>query len=181
MAEPEEEVYLRTPFNEGRPRISSDGAWIAYASDESGQSEVYVRPLSGNAGQVKVSMNGGSWPVWSPDGTELLGIDASNGLVPRTGDLLACPLSGDDCRVLAPDAAQSAWSVDGEHAYFQRRTSKGRELYEVPADGTAEPRLVTVIADFLLPSYLYTVGPDGTVYYVGHAAGRRELWMARLE
>ena len=74
--EPQEpEVYLRTPFNETTPRISNDGAWIAYFSDETGQPEIYVRPFSGNGGQVKVSSDGGLLPVWSPDGTELFYID----------------------------------------------------------------------------------------------------------
>jgi serine/threonine-protein kinase len=72
----EPEVYLRTPFNENHPQISTDGTWVAYVSDESGQSEVYVRPLSGTGGQVKVSLNGGQWPVWSRDGKELIYHDA---------------------------------------------------------------------------------------------------------
>jgi serine/threonine-protein kinase len=74
--EPQEpEVFLRTPFNELFPQISTDGTWIAYVSDETGQDEVYVRPLSGNGGQVKVSQNGGLWPMWSPDGAELIYLD----------------------------------------------------------------------------------------------------------
>ncbi len=31
-----------------------------------------MRPLSGTGGRVKVSLNGGDWPVWSPDGAELI-------------------------------------------------------------------------------------------------------------
>jgi Tol biopolymer transport system component len=71
----EPEVYLRTPFSENAPKISPDGEWIAYQSNVSGQLEIYVGPLSGSGGQVKVSLNGGVWPVWSPDGKELLYID----------------------------------------------------------------------------------------------------------
>jgi dipeptidyl aminopeptidase/acylaminoacyl peptidase len=65
----------RRPFaagrsNQGVPRISPDGRRIAYQSDESGQFEVYVRPLEGD-GRVQVSADGGSSPAWSPDGREL--------------------------------------------------------------------------------------------------------------
>ena len=39
--------YLQTPFNEGNPRFSPEGRWIAYVSDESGRTEVYVQPYPG--------------------------------------------------------------------------------------------------------------------------------------
>ena len=74
--EPQEpEVYLRTPFYESTPQFSNDGAWIAYVSAETGQTEIYVRPFTGSGGQVKVSSSGGFWPVWSPDGAELFYTD----------------------------------------------------------------------------------------------------------
>ena len=38
-------LFLQTPFNELVPRISPDGRWLAYLSDESGRFEVYVRPF----------------------------------------------------------------------------------------------------------------------------------------
>ncbi|HEV2083862.1 MAG TPA: hypothetical protein VGR09_02155, partial [Gemmatimonadales bacterium] len=48
-----------------------DGRWLAYESDESGESEVYVRPFPGSGAKVLVSQNGGAEPVWSRDGHEL--------------------------------------------------------------------------------------------------------------
>ena len=51
--------------------FSRDGKWIAYASDESGQYEVYVRPYPGPGGQWQISTDGGAEPVWSRDGREL--------------------------------------------------------------------------------------------------------------
>jgi Tol biopolymer transport system component len=50
---------------------SPDGRWISFVSDQSGQDEVYVRDLAGEQDQVLVSLDGGSEPVWSPDGREL--------------------------------------------------------------------------------------------------------------
>ena len=50
---------------------SPDGSWLAYVSDESGQDEVYVRPVPGPGGKRQVSIDGGREPAWSPDGREL--------------------------------------------------------------------------------------------------------------
>ncbi len=65
------EALLATNFNEYYPALSPDGRWLAYVSDESGQNEVYVRPLQGSGSKVIVSQNGGSEPVWSRRGNEL--------------------------------------------------------------------------------------------------------------
>ena len=61
---------LTSPADELMPRVSPDGKWLAYVSDESGMSEVYVRPLSGG-GRVTVSVGGGMEPLWSPDGRRI--------------------------------------------------------------------------------------------------------------
>jgi eukaryotic-like serine/threonine-protein kinase len=51
--------------------LSPDGQWLAYASNESGQSEVYVVPFRGGQGKWQVSQNGGNGPLWSKDGKTL--------------------------------------------------------------------------------------------------------------
>ena len=63
--------FLRTQFNEANPRFSPDGRWIAYISDESGRSEVYVQPYPGPGGKWQVSRDGGTEPVWNRNGREL--------------------------------------------------------------------------------------------------------------
>ena len=60
-----------TPSGEGGPRISPDGRWVAYYSDESGQREVDVIAASGEGGRHQISTNGGAEPVWAPDGKTL--------------------------------------------------------------------------------------------------------------
>jgi Tol biopolymer transport system component len=62
---------LQTEFNEHLGRISPDGRWLAYASDESGRNEVYVQPLRGPGPKRRVSAGGGSEPKWRADGREL--------------------------------------------------------------------------------------------------------------
>ncbi len=67
----EPKPWLTTPAYEGGPKISPDGRFMAYFSDESGQNEIHVQPFSGSGGRWTVSTDGGTDPVWSKDGREL--------------------------------------------------------------------------------------------------------------
>jgi serine/threonine-protein kinase len=66
-----------TPFLDSQPaskvgaQFSPDGHAVAYASDESGHDEIYVRPYGRPGDVVPVSSGGGSAPRWSPDGREI--------------------------------------------------------------------------------------------------------------
>jgi eukaryotic-like serine/threonine-protein kinase len=64
---------LQKKYNESHGRVSPDGRWMAYQSNESGKYEIYVRqfPDVERGGRWQVSTNGGSGPLWSPDGREL--------------------------------------------------------------------------------------------------------------
>jgi Tol biopolymer transport system component/tRNA A-37 threonylcarbamoyl transferase component Bud32 len=52
-------------------RLSPDGKWLAYISDETGISEIYVQPVPGPGGHFQISNGGGTEPVWNPTGHEL--------------------------------------------------------------------------------------------------------------
>jgi Tol biopolymer transport system component len=65
-----------TPFqassaNLSNGQISPDGKWVAYASDESGNWEIYVTTFPGAAGKWQVSRGGGTEPRWRGDGKEI--------------------------------------------------------------------------------------------------------------
>jgi len=68
-----------TPFNEAAGQFSPDTSsgpgggqrWVAYASDESGRSEIYVQSYPGGGSRIPVSTGGGILPRWSRDGKEL--------------------------------------------------------------------------------------------------------------
>jgi serine/threonine-protein kinase len=67
-----EDVLLKTSFNELNALVSPDGRWLAYESDESARSEIYLSPFPEiTASKRQVSTNGGSRPLWSKDGREL--------------------------------------------------------------------------------------------------------------
>jgi Tol biopolymer transport system component len=64
--------YLRGPSYERGARLSPDGRWLAYASDETGRFEVYVQVFPRPGRKVRVSLDGGDWPMWAKGGRELL-------------------------------------------------------------------------------------------------------------
>ena len=65
-------LILNQQYSESNAVLSPDGRWMAYQSDESGRSEIYVRPFPDvNSARFQVSTNGGTRPLWSRDGREL--------------------------------------------------------------------------------------------------------------
>jgi DNA-binding winged helix-turn-helix (wHTH) protein/Tol biopolymer transport system component len=72
---------LATPANEMQARISPDGNWMAYASDESGTLEVYVAPYPELGGKRRVSSGGGGQPQWRADQRELFYLSADRSVV----------------------------------------------------------------------------------------------------
>jgi len=71
MSDRKAQPFLRTPFSEAAPRFAPDGRWLAYMSDESGRFEIYVQPYPGPDGKWEISTEGGTEPVWNPNGREL--------------------------------------------------------------------------------------------------------------
>jgi WD40 repeat protein len=77
---------IATSAGERSARLSPDGRWLAYGSDESGRFEVYVRRFPVTDEKWQVSTRGGGWPYWRGDGKEIffVGVD---------GFLMAAPVS----------------------------------------------------------------------------------------
>jgi Tol biopolymer transport system component len=63
--------FLQTAFVERNALFSPDGAWVAYESDKSGQSDIYARPFPGPGAEITISSGGGTEPRWSPSGNEI--------------------------------------------------------------------------------------------------------------
>ena len=63
---------IQTEQLEQNGAISPDGQWLAYDSNDSGPSQIFVRPFpNANEGKAQVSTSGGSQPLWSRNGREL--------------------------------------------------------------------------------------------------------------
>ncbi len=75
-------LSLREPFElkpfkvtaaaERQGALSPDGHWLAYASNDTGRSEVYVEPVPGPGGRQQISIDGGEQPRWVRNGKEIL-------------------------------------------------------------------------------------------------------------
>jgi serine/threonine protein kinase len=120
------QLLLGEAFTERDARISPDGRWLAYVSDESGRPEISVRSLVGPARRFVVSSGGGDQPVWRHDGAELffaategrlqsvsVRSDAQNGLVFGAATRLNVPPLGDRHWGTTYDV-----SGDGRRVYF---------------------------------------------------------------
>ncbi len=83
-------AFMNTTADESAPRFSPDGRWIAYVSNESGQPQVYLRPTSPAAVSRRVSVKGGTEPVWRRDGDALY--------YRSEGQLLVAPFAGGTSR-----------------------------------------------------------------------------------
>jgi serine/threonine-protein kinase len=73
---------VASPAVEFYPSLSPDGRWLAYASNESGKNEIYVRPFPETASaKWQVSTAGGTEPAWSSTGRELFYLNGKTEMV----------------------------------------------------------------------------------------------------
>jgi len=64
-------ALIEDPFTTDAGTVSPDGRWLAYCSNESGQTNVYVRPFPEGGGRWQISSPAGVEPQWSSDGRKL--------------------------------------------------------------------------------------------------------------
>jgi serine/threonine-protein kinase len=134
--------FLKTPFNELRPRFSPDGRWLAYQSNEAGRTEVYVRPFPGPGGKTKVSTDGGGGPRWGPDGRELFYRNPQ-------GVFVVPVLAGPSFAVGVPQKLFS-WPFTGNMSTSGFEIAlDGRRLLMMREDPTPDPKQINVILDWL--------------------------------
>ncbi len=108
---------VQSAANEWAGRVSPDGRWLAFNSDESGRVDVYVQPFPGPGSKRLVSRDGGFNPIWSRDGRELFY---------RDGD-----------RVLAVDVeTTSEFAVGNPVVLFAGRYRDTGRDFDVSPDGT---------------------------------------------
>jgi Tol biopolymer transport system component len=98
-------------------RISPDGRWLAFVSDESGRAEVYVVPFPGGGGRWQISANGGAYPRWRGDGRELYFLSSDN-------KIMAVPVTADT--TLHAASPTPLFAVHG---------NPGADVFEVTSDG----------------------------------------------
>jgi serine/threonine-protein kinase len=76
------ELLASSQADESAPSLSPDGKWLAYASDETGRNEVYIRPFPNvDDGKWQVSTSGAQAPLWAHSGRELFYVDADRNMM----------------------------------------------------------------------------------------------------
>jgi Tol biopolymer transport system component len=134
--------YLQTNANESSPRLSPNGQWLAYQSDETKRNEIYLTTFPQPGGRWQVSANGGSTPVWSRDGKELFYIGAD-------GKMNAVEVKvGPKFDAGVPRTLFDVHMTGGLNGTFYDVGKDGRFLIPVPAvpagQGGTEPITVVV-------------------------------------
>ncbi len=118
-----------SPFEEREGRISHSGEWIAYASNASGRSEIYVVRFSGQGPPHVVSKDGGSLPRWSSDGRELLYLARATDLMSVTVTEAARQIELSEPRLLLRstyDIADYDVTADGQRIVIRTRDEETR-------------------------------------------------------
>jgi Tol biopolymer transport system component len=117
--------FLNEVDNEWDPRFSSDGKWIAWCSNQSGQNEIYVSRYPGPLNAEMVSYaggherSGGTGPRWAKDGRELFYLTLDNKLVVAELKLAGSGIQVVDRKVL-----------------FQTNAATNADNYDVSPDGS---------------------------------------------
>jgi len=107
------------PGDKTNPRVSPDGKWLAYGSNETGRYELYVMPFPAGGGRVAVSAEGANHPRWSADGHTLY------------------YFSLDGALMMASVRTDGGFSVEErhEHPSHFRHTAGTDPFYDVARDG----------------------------------------------
>jgi Tol biopolymer transport system component len=157
---------------ESLPQFSPDGGRIAFASDRSGTSEIWVcDPDGSNAapltqfGRLSTSM-----PSWSPDGEQILFGSQSEGQL----NIYRISANGGDATRLTDHPAGDHWpwwSRDGRSVYFSSTRSGSMQIWRMPADGGEAVQLTAKGGDVPRES------PDSRfIYYVRSYDTAGSLW-----
>jgi serine/threonine protein kinase/sugar lactone lactonase YvrE len=174
------------------PSWSPDGKLVAFASNRSGNFEVYVRRVDGGQ-EVNVTDNPSEdfQPALSPDGrsvafvstrssqTGVIPIGTETGMEVRRfgGDLWITPALGGNARRLAPNANYPTWRPDGSAILYVTGSENRRSLREVSPDGSGGHEVLASALEITRPHYspdarwITFEGQTGTIYLMAAKSG----------
>jgi Tol biopolymer transport system component len=141
---------LSTRFSEGLGQVSPDGRWLAYASNESGNFEIYAQPFPPGAGKWQISTGGGTYPRWRRDGRELFYMDQTSG-----GRLIAVDVkaNGSTFEAGTPKPLFDSGYINRPHAFLYhpytltpdgQRFLIPRPVAKITEDTTSSPVIVVM-------------------------------------
>jgi Tol biopolymer transport system component/tRNA A-37 threonylcarbamoyl transferase component Bud32 len=137
-----EKPFAASSRRDTDPVYSPDGTRVAFESDRSGSSEIWLARSDGtqlfqltSAERASV-LDATAWAAWSPDGTQVL--YSSRPAPGEAPDLFVMNVNGGPARRLTDDASSDfagSWSADGRTIYFVSWRSGERRVYSMPAAG----------------------------------------------
>jgi Tol biopolymer transport system component len=134
---------LNTSALEAQGRVSPNGRWLAYVSDESGDREIYVTQFPPAGGKWQLSAAGGETPVWRRDGAELF-------FVSGDGTLMAVPVQTERVFEHGKPVPLFKWSVRRatNTFWFYDALPDGRQFVGVVPLGERPTAELTVIVNW---------------------------------
>ena len=132
---------MQTRYPEAFAAFSPDGRWVAYQSDESGRSEIYVQGFPERRGKWPVSAEGGRAPAWRADGKELYWFGPDGTLTAASVELQAAGV-----RVLRTEALFRLPTED-LFSFFQP-SRDGRRFLVYEPEGALQNRPMVVVENW---------------------------------
>jgi len=147
LAERKLEKFVATRFTEDKAHPSPDGHWLAYRSNESGETQVYIQPFPPTGGKWQVSTKGGDEPQWRADGKELFYV---------AGDVITAAdikTAGNGIQIGVPHALFQTKLENATRRNRYLATADGQRFLVLVPEDQREPPGFTVIVNWpsLLP------------------------------
>ena len=123
---------------DGGPQFAPDGRRIAFHSDRSGESEIWICDREGTNPVQVTTLKYADTPRWSPDGQQIAfvyRVEAGHG---ARGDIYAISAEGGRPRPIATgdsDDILPSWSRDGKWVYFSSNRTGDQQVWKAPAQG----------------------------------------------
>ncbi|MBI4907640.1 MAG: PD40 domain-containing protein [Acidobacteria bacterium] len=158
-------------------RYSTDGRKIAFGSNRSGSSEIWVAEADGS-NPVQLTSIGGPYVGvinWSPDGRWLVFLSHMEG----HADVYRIPVSGGTAQRLTTDPADDGsprYSWDGQWIYFSSWRSGQSEIWKMPAEGGRAVQITHVGG-----AYMQVESPDRKTIYYCHINSEKGVWRVPVE
>jgi Tol biopolymer transport system component len=157
------------------PNLSPNGRQVAFLSDRSGESEIWVAAVDGsNADQLTSLGISPGFPRWSPDGKLI----AFHGDPEGRPDILLMASRGGKPRTLTttlPNGGFPSFSRDGQWIYFTVVRAGESRIWKLPVSGGAAVQVTNSIGTIAIES------DDGRdLYYVERADRPSSVWRLPL-
>lgn len=126
-----------TPSDVKQARLSPDGKWIAYASEQSGTSIIFVQDFPKGESRIPISGRGASNPQWSRKGNELFYLSGQN-------ELVSVPVREDGSLIAGVPQVLFKTQIVGVNPYAIAPDGQ-RFLMQIPADNSAGAVIAVVL------------------------------------